>query len=264
MVNWCSRVIVKIKGASLHLIKFVVQEQIVAVLREPSLVSVLGSLIGCSRNQLDVVLIGDINNGEGVLVVVEADLVTMESRVGAVILVSDALAIMGVTIISITTSINWHFSGYVNDVKTSVASVGSNDVGISGIGVDSNVVGSSKIRIVVIGSNLENFVFANNVLPATLFVSGQQNDKVNNLQSMVVVFRYNVCSVIVNLYVSPNFVRGASKRCGAVISWKVSQNHRVLSVSDVNKTCSIRMSNNGNIIIVITDTDGGPPDIACF
>jgi hypothetical protein len=81
-------------AGAVHLVEFVVEEEVLLLLvDEPALVGVGGADVG-GRGDLDgVLLVGDVGNGQGVLVVVEADLVASVLLVRA--LVDDALGCRG-------------------------------------------------------------------------------------------------------------------------------------------------------------------------
>lgn len=61
-----------------------------------SVVDVIVTLLG---DQGNIVLVGNINNGQGVFVVAEAHFLVVEASIGTII--NDTLGVMGVTIILI-------------------------------------------------------------------------------------------------------------------------------------------------------------------
>lgn len=74
--NICRRVLVLGRARLLLLVQFVVEEYVLVVIGHPALVSVGGALIDSPGQDTGLELAREVVNGEGVLVVSEADLTT--------------------------------------------------------------------------------------------------------------------------------------------------------------------------------------------
>jgi len=92
-----SGVVVGGNTGPVHLVKFVVKEQEALVVScDPALMCVGGTSIGSPGDDLDIRLVRHIVDGEGVLVITEANLLVTILAIGS--LVDDALGIMDITI----------------------------------------------------------------------------------------------------------------------------------------------------------------------
>mmetsp|Transcript_24663 Transcript_24663/g.33909 ORF Transcript_24663/g.33909 Transcript_24663/m.33909 type:complete len:317 (+) Transcript_24663:350-1300(+) len=254
----------------LHFIKFIIQEQISTIFSQPSLMSVLTSLVWGSRNKNDVIFVSHINNCQSIFVVVETDLVTMITRIRKRRRINNTLTIMGISIISITSSVNRFFFSNINNVKTTIAHVTSNHISVTSLFIQSNIVRFSKTIKVIISSQNSNFIFQFKVLLSSLF---HKCGHIDDLHSMSIILRNNVCSVIVDFNVPPSSSLRTSSNSdfSAIKSGKITQDNRVQGISDIHKSCSISMSNNcklstihsrtPNIAGVDTGSHGSPGNI---
>jgi len=118
--------------------------------KEPTLVGVLVSLVTLYGKGDGSRFVGDVDDGEGVFVVAEADLVTVVGGVGTV--VDDALGVVDVSISSEATSVfrRSRNTDIDNVETTSATSCGSDTVSETGFFVNGNVVAVSEL--VVMGS----------------------------------------------------------------------------------------------------------------
>mmetsp|Transcript_15153 Transcript_15153/g.43085 ORF Transcript_15153/g.43085 Transcript_15153/m.43085 type:complete len:236 (+) Transcript_15153:45-752(+) len=109
-----------IEGGSVLLIQLIVHEEAARVGREPSLVGVLVTLVRGAGEEHHVGLIRDVNDGEGVLVVVEGDLLALVLLVGSV--VHDDLRVVRVAVVRVAGhEIGFEGVANVHDVQAAVA-----------------------------------------------------------------------------------------------------------------------------------------------
>src|SRR5690606_38253724 len=78
------------------LIQFVVNQQILVIVGQPSLVGVAAVGIGCARELHRSQMIGHVHNGDGVFIGIEADFFAKVVGIGAMI--DDALGVVGIPI----------------------------------------------------------------------------------------------------------------------------------------------------------------------
>lgn len=131
-------------GGVVLLIELVVEEEMGhGRVGEPALVSVGGTGVGSAGDDTDGSLNGDIVDGEGILVVTEADLTVAVDGIGTSI--DDALSIVDVTIGGSTAPVDGSGRvGNIKHVKTTAAPVGADGVDHVGGLVGDDVVGVAK------------------------------------------------------------------------------------------------------------------------
>ena len=154
---------------SRELVDLVVQHQVCLILEQPALVRVVHVIVGLASDLLDILLVGDVGNGQGVLVVQEADLTASEFGIWAG--VGDAFRIVGAVqpdnqlvshgrgklgevmlcalsiLVKATHEERLRGSADVNDVRATVACARSNGVDEASIFVDRQIVAISKFVV---------------------------------------------------------------------------------------------------------------------
>jgi hypothetical protein len=110
---------------------------------------VLEALVGGARKLDNVIFVSNINNGEGILVVVEADLTSVIASIRVWGNVIHTLGVVGVPVLRKATS-EGRVQGLtdVNDVETTVACACTDSIGKSRFHVQCNVMAVAELSIV--------------------------------------------------------------------------------------------------------------------
>lgn len=140
-------VLVRGRAGLLLLVKLIVKQDVALVgISPPALVSVRGTVVASARKLLGHGAVGDVNNGEGILVVVEANLLASVALVRAV--VDTALSIVDVAVLRNTANIlGLAGVGDVEHPETGPArsAAGSTDnTNQVGVGVGDDVVAAAE------------------------------------------------------------------------------------------------------------------------
>lgn len=205
--NISGGVLVGGRASHLLLVKLVVEEQVLVVVAErPALVRVGGTIVCGAGDLAGHGAAADVNNGEGILVVVEANLLVLIGRHGS--LVEDALSVMGVAIRGHAAGVlRAGRVGHVNHPEATTA-----------LEVDLGADGDDEIRLlvgddVVAGTEAGKVggeIAAGGVGRRVLRVSGPELGEVEDLETVVRGLGTNVGVVANDLDVAPDGCDGLS------------------------------------------------------
>ncbi|KAI6753721.1 hypothetical protein HG531_005890 [Fusarium graminearum] len=197
--NVCGGVLVSSRTSLFLLIELVVQKEVLVVLSDPALVSVCGTVVGGARQLARHGSARDINDGKSILVVVEADLTTLESLLGST--VDNTLSIVDIAIRSDTASILGSLGvGHIDHPKTSTALeiVGStNSSNKGGLLISDNVVAVAET------AEVSGQVTPDAEGRRVLGVGVEKLGQVKDLQTVASGFRADVGVVANDLDVAP-------------------------------------------------------------
>mmetsp|Transcript_61330 Transcript_61330/g.132915 ORF Transcript_61330/g.132915 Transcript_61330/m.132915 type:complete len:237 (-) Transcript_61330:459-1169(-) len=201
---------VTVKTGGFLLIKLVVQHKVGLFRVQPALVGVLRAFVAISGQKLRSILVGHINDGKGILVVVEADFMSLVLCIRTT--VDDTFGIMGVAISSIATSeLRVVGCGDVNHVQTSGACLGADCIQKSSRFVYHNVVRRAEFSVHDCGVESQTQIhmsfrsdIAREVLLGTVLLGRiGKLMQVKNLHPMTCCFGTNVSISLVHFHVSP-------------------------------------------------------------
>jgi len=188
--------------AVVELIEFVVEEEVGLVGVKPALVSVLVSGVTLACDHSGGGFVADVDNGEGVFVVAEADFVSYEGGVRAVI--DDALRVVDVTVVGEATG----ESGVdgvadVNHVETCTARLTSDAVRETGLFVNGDVVAISELIVMCGLLELDNSRGREIAAEKRDAFGGAELFEVKNLHAVSTCLADNESVVLVHFNISP-------------------------------------------------------------
>lgn len=231
--------------AALDFVQLIIEKEILEVrVNVPSLVGVgalaVETLVGDARHDSRLLLVGHIVDGEGVLVVAEADLVTLEVLVDAA--VDDALGVVDVAVLACASE-EGGFGGIL-DVHHDQAAVGARAACIGGGADNEDGVGLFVGDDVVGGSYAG--VQGSEVLPDAECLGGradgEQFAKIKDLDAVVARLGTNVGMVTNDLDVAPDGVFGLRRQTTNVFELATS--------FDLDERSAVSLANDGKLTAV--------------
>ena len=219
----------------LLLVELVVEEQVLVILCEPALVGVGGTVVGCAGQLGGHGAAVNVDNGEGILVVVEANLAALEITLGSV--VDDALSVVGVAVVGNTAGVlGTGRVGDVNHPQTGAAleavlgADGGNEVRLL---VGDNVVAAAKL------GKVRRQVVADAEGLGALRVDLEQLLEVKDLQAVVGGLGANVGKVANDLDVAPD---GLNRLGGQAANVR-----QAAVLADLDKGGAVRLTEEGKL-----------------
>lgn len=243
-------VLVRSRAGLLLLVKLIVKEDVALVgISPPSLVSVRGAVVAGARELLRHGTVGDVNNGEGVLVVVEANLLASVALVRAV--VDAALSIVDVAVLGDTANIlGLAGVGDVEHPETGLArsAAGSTDnTNQVGVGVGDDVVAAAE------GGNVGSQVRVDVEGLRVLGVEGEDLLEIKDLETVARGLGSNVGVVTDDLDITPDDV--LSDLVG-----QASEVRKVAVLEDFNESSTVSLTDKSELAV----TRGPSPDIVAL